>query len=161
MGKKTLAFFYGEFEISPDDKHRLLIPAEIRKEMIDPQTDGEAFFMITGKNRKLWLYPERPYRAMASQQSATITPSDEILALNRLKFAMASKLVWDKQGRVLVSEKALKGAQLGETVVLIGMVDHIEMWQPEAWEEEKERLRQSLGEIESKATPLIGRSSAL
>ena len=148
-----MAFFYGEFEIPLDIKFRLTIPSEVRNEMIDPEADGEAFFLITGKNKKLWLYPEKPYRAMASQQSPTITPSNAILDLNRLKFAMAKKLPWDKQGRVVVSEKTKNAANLGATVVLTGMVDHMEIWQPEEWEQEKVRLSEELEEIETKAAP--------
>ncbi len=160
MGQKTLAFFYGEFELPLDSKFRITIPAEVRNEMIDKEKDGEAFFLITGKNRKLWLYPEKPYREMASQQSATITPSDEILALNRLKFAMAKKLSWDTQGRAPLSEKTKIAANLGDIVVLIGMVDHMEIWQPDQWEVEKEKLRENLGEIESKAAPITRISAA-
>ena len=40
--------FHGEYELSVDtQKNRMLLPAEIRRK-IEPQRDGEAFFLVMG-----------------------------------------------------------------------------------------------------------------
>ena len=59
------AVLYGEHELTIDDKNRLLVPAEIRKSL-SPERDGEAFFLVIGRNRKPWLYPERYYEHLVS-----------------------------------------------------------------------------------------------
>jgi DNA-binding transcriptional regulator/RsmH inhibitor MraZ len=38
---------YGEFELAIDEKNRLLVPAEVRR-ALDPERDGEAFFITAG-----------------------------------------------------------------------------------------------------------------
>ena len=51
---------HGEYELNIDDKSRFLIPSEIRKKM-DPERDGEAFFLVIGPDRRPWMYTERFY----------------------------------------------------------------------------------------------------
>ena len=51
---------YGEYELTIDDKNRLLVPSEVRKAIV-PERDGEAFFLVVGINRVPWLYAERYY----------------------------------------------------------------------------------------------------
>ena len=64
--KKTVphAILYGQYELTIDAKNRLLVPADIRRRL-EPERDGTAFFIVTGDNGRLWLYPEKIYEAMA------------------------------------------------------------------------------------------------
>jgi len=39
----------------------------------------------------------------------------------------------DRQGRVLIAEKMLKRAQLTEQVMMVGVRDHLELWDVEQW----------------------------
>ena len=65
------AILFGEYELTIDDKKRLLIPAEVRK-AIDPERDGKAFFLVIGKNRRIWLYPEKNYQNIVTQSAPSI-----------------------------------------------------------------------------------------
>ena len=144
---------FGEYELTIDDKNRLLVPAEIRRAI--PAEFGEAFFVIimqSGAKRVPWLYPERYYEELISTFPADATPGEESLALDQLLFAMASKLPWDKQGRVLIPEKTLKrGSITGRDVTLIGARDHLELWPREDWEERREELERRSAEIVTRA----------
>ena len=62
---------YGEYDITIDEKNRLLIPAEVRRSL-DPERDGEAFFVIIGQNLRPWLYPERGYEQLVSKHMNVI-----------------------------------------------------------------------------------------
>jgi MraZ protein len=141
---------YGNYELTLDDKNRLLVPSEIRK-ALDPETDGEAFFLVTGTNDKLWLYPEKYYETLASQIRSEMAPEDDLLAFDQANFAMASKLDWDKQGRILISERILRKAGLGKDVTLLGMRDHVEIWSRADWEKRAEELDQRRTEIAVRA----------
>ncbi len=59
---------------------------------------------------------------------------DESLAFERVNFAMAGKVELDRQGRVLLNDKSLRRAGLAEQVTLIGVRDHLELWDKEQWE---------------------------
>jgi len=141
---------YGEYELMIDDKHRLLVPSEVRRCM-SPELDGEAFFLIVGINRKPWLYPARYYAELAAQQSQEITPGEDLLAFDQLNFAMASRLEWDKQGRMVLPEKTLRRTNTNKEVTLIGANNHLELWNRADWEARFEELFARSNEIALRA----------
>jgi len=147
---------FGEYELTVDDKNRLLVPADVRRSI--PPEFGEAFFLVMGINRVPWLYAEKYYEDLVTQVPADMTPGDDLLAFDQWNFAMASKLPWDKQGRVLVPEKMLKRASLGKEVTLIGARDHLELWNRADWEVRREELFNQGPEIAARAK--LARQSA-
>jgi MraZ protein len=130
---------YGNYELTVDDKNRFLVPSEVRKKL-DPERDGEAFFLVTGRDGRLWLYPERHYELLVSRDPSELTPSEDTLAFDRLMLGLASRVEWDKQGRVLLPDKALKRAGIGKEVTLVGARDHLEIWNRSEWENERDQL---------------------
>ena len=130
---------YGNYELTVDDKNRILVPSEVRKKL-DPERDGEAFFLVTGRDGRLWLYPERHYELLVSRDPSELTPSEDTLAFDRLMLGLASRVEWDRQGRVLLPDKALKRAGIGKEVTLVGARDHLELWNRADWDSEREQL---------------------
>ncbi len=145
-----MRLLYGNYELTIDDKNRVLVPSEIRR-ALEPQTDGEAFFLVTGVNGKLWLYPEKYYEELASRTRSELAPEEDLLAFDQANIAMASKVEWDKQGRILISEKVLRRANLGRDVVLLGVRDHAEIWDRNDWQKRAEELDQRRAEIAVRA----------
>src|SRR2546426_966723 len=105
--KPRQPLLYGEYELTIDEKNRLPVPAAVRK-ALDPEINGEAFFMVMGVNRKPWLYPKGYYQELVTLVPSDMTPGEEMLAFDQMNFAMASPLEWDAQGRVLIPEKTLR-----------------------------------------------------
>ena len=101
------AILYGEHELTLDDKNRLLVPAEVRKSL-EPQRDGEAFFLVVGQNQRLWFYAENYYSRIVAQSQQDLTMDEDALAFDQMHFARASRVEWDKQGRLVIPEKALR-----------------------------------------------------
>ena len=141
---------YGEYELTIDDKNRMLVPSEIRRQ-IDPDRDGEAFFLVMGIDGRPWLYPERYYEQLVSRDPGELTPSDDVLAYDRMNLGMTSRIEWDKQGRILFPDKYLKRSGIGKEVTLIGVRDHLELWARSDWEAEREKLATRRAEIAVKA----------
>ncbi len=52
-----------------------------------------------------------------------------------MTFALASKVELDGQGRLLLNERLRKRAKLKEKITLVGVRDHIELWNSENWEQ--------------------------
>ena len=130
---------YGNYELTVDDKNRILVPSEVRKKL-DPERDGEAFFLVTGRDGRLWLYPERHYEQLVSRDPTELTPSEDTLAFDRMMLGLASRVEWDKQGRVLLPDKALRRAGIGKEVTLVGARDHLELWSRSDWESYAQQL---------------------
>ena len=116
-----------------------MIPSEIRKRM-DPERDGEAFFLVFGPDRRPWMYPERYYESLVSAEPAEMKPGIGRLEYDRRVFGTASYLEPDKQGRVLIPESMRRRASLQKEVTLVGVRDHLEIWNRPEWEAERERL---------------------
>lgn len=136
----------GEFELNIDDKNRLLIPSEVRKS-ISQAEHGNGFFLVMGINRKPWLYSERYYEDLVTAAPADITPEQDLLAFDQLHFALASRVEPDGQGRLLLPQKILRRAAIGKEVTLIGVRDHLEVWNRSDWDARIEELEQQAAEI--------------
>ena len=131
--------FTGNYELNCDDKNRILVPSEVRKKL-EPERDGDAFFLVTGRDGRLWLYPERYYESLVSRDPADLLPSKDTLDLDRMLLGLATRIEWDKQGRMLLPAAQLKRAGIGKEVTLVGVRDHLELWARKDWETERERL---------------------
>ena len=137
---------YGEFELTIDEKNRMLVPSDIRRQ-IDPTRDGEAFFCVFGTDGRPWLYPERYYEQLISRESSELTPDEDSLDYDRMNLGMASRIEWDKQGRILFPEKFLKRSGVGKDVTLLGVRDHLELWARADWEAKRSALDARRAEI--------------
>jgi MraZ protein len=141
--------FYNAFNLKLDAKHRLFIPAEVRRAM-KPDVHGTAFFVILGSNKKPWLVPEKYYLSQASQMPSTMSPDKNLLAYSHYKFAMANRIEWDEQGRVVMPDVLLKRAEIQTEVSLAGSYDHLELWNRADWDRHCEQLAENGAEIEAK-----------
>jgi MraZ protein len=137
---------FGEYDLNVDDKNRLLIPSEVRSR-IKPEEDGEAWFLVIGTDRRPWLYPEKYYEQLVTRVPGDITPAHDLHEFDQMHFALASRLEPDKQGRVLLPDKNLKRAGIKKEVTLIGVRDHLELWNRADWEARREELERRGPEI--------------
>ena len=142
--------FIGEYDLTIDEKNRLLIPAEIRKAM-NSDRDGDAFFLVLGLNRKPWLYTQRYYEQKVFESQSDLTPAQEQLDFDHMNFALASKLEWDSQGRLLIPEKTLRRTELTRELTMIGSRDHLELWNRADWSARREELLSRSTEVAFRA----------
>ena len=123
----------GEYEHALDNKNRLFVTNKLRNQ-IDTDEHGSSFYLIMGTNGVLCLYPEKYFQQIALAGAPRMAAPDEAVAFERLGFALASKVELDRQGRLLLSEKVRKRARLGSALTLVGVRDHIELWNTDNWE---------------------------
>ena len=120
--------FTGTYELAVDPKNRLSIPANIRAQM-DPEKDGTRFYVVPG-NRKgtLGLYADQYFDRYAEAYHASLTANDEKEDFEQIFYSMATLLDIDKQGRVVLPQRALDYTELGRKVTLAGQRDHLVIW---------------------------------
>jgi len=140
-----MALFLGEFETTIDTKHRLAINSAFREQIV-PADDGENWILVLGPDRHLWLYPDLAYRKMVAKLQGSPLPDRQTSKIGLL-FAMARYLKSDSQGRVVLPEKSMERADVGEKVTLVGMNDHIEIWPTDAWERHVQDALASYGDV--------------
>ena len=124
----------GEYQHVVDNKSRVLISNKLRNQ-IDADEHGSNFYLVLGVNGILCLYPEKYFEQIALAVTPGTTAPDEAVAFERISFALSSKVELDGQGRLLLNEKLRKRAGLKDNITLIGVRDHIELWNSESWEQ--------------------------
>jgi MraZ protein len=102
---------------------------------IDVREHGCSFYLVLGANGILCMYPERYFEQISMAVAPNVTAPDEAVAFERISFALASKVELDSQGRILLNDRLRKRAGLSDQITLIGVRDHIELWNTEDWEQ--------------------------
>lgn len=64
--------------------------------------------------------------------------------LTNLIFGDAKRFEFDSTGRIMLSEKLLKHAQITDTAVFVGKGRKFQIWNPENWAKEENRVRQEV-----------------
>jgi MraZ protein len=126
-------FLTGEYFHAIDAKSRLTIPAKLR-EAINPSEEGYGFIAVRGFDEVLYLYTPDTYRNMAPRFDTRLQAKADVRNYQRLTFAMAENVEVDRLGRVLIPENSLKRCGLAREVAILGVQDHIEVWDRARWE---------------------------
>jgi len=124
----------GEYQHVIDNKSRVLISNKLRNQ-IDADEHGSNFYLVLGANGILCLYPEKYFEQIALAVTPGTTAPDEALVFERISFGMSIKVELDGQGRLLINDKLRKRVGLKDNITLIGVRDHIELWNTENWEQ--------------------------
>lgn len=120
--------FFGEYEHTIDDKHRLTLPAKFREAL------KGGVVLTRGLDECLDVYARRDWETLVEARLAPLDPfSKEARDLKRFFFSAASDTDVDGQGRVLVPPALARHAKLDREVVVAGVHDHLEIWDRKAW----------------------------
>ncbi len=126
-GLKCKIMFFGSYEYSIDAKGRLVLPSKMRSE------ENEKFYMIKGYDGCLSLYTEADFAKYTSRLQ-TLQFEKEIVRLHqRLLLSTVVEVKLDSHGRIQIPLKTLKDYNIGLKVMIIGVLDHIEIWNLETF----------------------------
>src|SRR5271166_5229649 len=121
----------GTHSRSLDEKNRLTLPKRVREQLGDPET----LFVTPGPDQCLWLYTQAGLEQLAEKLDQSPATDAEARVFRRLYFAQTESVDVDRIGRVLVSDRLIQFAGLQREVVLIGVRDHLELWDGQRWQE--------------------------
>ncbi|MHC4743288.1 MAG: division/cell wall cluster transcriptional repressor MraZ [Planctomycetota bacterium] len=124
----------GEYQHVVDEKGRVLVSNKLRSQ-IDAEEYGSNFYLVLGANGVLCLYPEKCFEQVSLAVGPDSAAPDEAVAFERISSALTTKVELDSQGRLLLNERLRKRAGLKDQITLIGVRDHIELWNSENWEQ--------------------------
>ena len=65
----------------------------------------------------------------------------------RLIFSQAARLPVDSAGRVRIPDRLLQAFGLSGSVMILGVRDHLEVCDPQAWKAEQQRLQPSQADV--------------
>ena len=122
----------GKYEHTMDAKGRVFVPAKLRERL------GSSFHAAIGASRDgdgevcryLALYPDDVWQKLEEKISAL--PSNQAAQADVL-LAYAALCEPDSQSRILIPQTLREYAGLRKDVTVIGMIDHVEIWDSAAW----------------------------
>jgi MraZ protein len=121
----------GTYPRSLDDKKRMALPKRVREQLGEPET----LFVTPGPDGCLWVYTQEGLERLADKLDQAPATDAEARVFRRLYFAQTEAVDVDRSGRVLVPERLVQFAGLQHDVVLIGVRDHLELWDTARWQE--------------------------
>jgi MraZ protein len=120
----------GTYPRTLDDKKRLVLPRRVRELLGEPTT----LFLTPGPDQSLWVYTQEGLARLAEKLEQAPGSNADGRVFQRLYFARTETLDVDRSGRILIPDRLLQLAGLRHEVVLIGVRDHLELWDAERWQ---------------------------
>ncbi|MCH5276437.1 MAG: division/cell wall cluster transcriptional repressor MraZ [Desulfovibrionaceae bacterium] len=147
-------YFRGRSSRSLDPKGRLMLPPEFRESLAargrasaesgmdqaaapalpaspEASVAGDLRFVITTYDDCLAAYPWADWVELEHKFARLRTPSPKVRAFRRLLIGGAEVQTLDAQGRVRLSQDHRDYAGLGKDVVILGLINRFELWNPE------------------------------
>ena len=140
--------FRGQSEHSLDPKGRLNIPTRFR-DVLREQSSSEMLIATHWQNC-LKVYPVAAWEATEEKlikqlDGGSMPPNFGRFV--RYLLAGVTECPIDKQGRILVPPTLREGLAIGKDVMLNGMLQHFEIWDKGAWQEEARSARETFEEF--------------
>jgi MraZ protein len=112
-----------------DEKGRVSLPAAFRRE-----AGGERFVLLQWEKPYLTLFPEEVWTSVQERLLEYRRADPEAWGYVREITSNAVEVSPDKQGRILIPAWLQEAASLEGTVVLSGVIDRVEIWDPEEFD---------------------------
>lgn len=118
---------------SLDPKKRLTIPSEWRDQVVNP---ASLYVLPDIHHKCLCVFPaaEMMHRIQSLRQHGVTDKKARFFA--RVLGSQSELVTWDSQGRIRIKDDLLGFAQLVDQVLLVGVFDHFELWNPDVFREE-------------------------
>ncbi len=131
----------GEYRHSIDLKGRVIIPSKIRDEM------GSKIIITRGLDGCLFGYNEKTWNLILEKLNTLPFTKRDARNFTRFMTSGAITLEFDRQGRINIPSYLNEYANLSKDVVIVGVINRIEIWSREKWDEFMENNVESLSDI--------------
>ena len=128
-----------------DAKGRLIIPARFRDVI---RADGGERVMLSRMDGCVVVYVLEEWRRIETRILQLAQKNDNMRRFRRVFIGGAFDCNCDKQERILIPPLLREYAGLQKDVVLVGVLDHFEIWSREKWEHENQNLEKDLKQEE-------------
>ena len=116
-----MGIYFGQYNRSLDEKGRLLIPKKLKGE-------GNKYYVLRGFEGCLSIYEEDKFLKLLEKIQNMDYFDEDSRHLIRIMSSSIQELPLDSHGRILLGKDLLDDYRIGREVVLIGVIDHFEIW---------------------------------
>ena len=121
--------FFGSFAHTLDEKGRLMIPRKMREEL------GYKVYINKGFDGSLSIFTVERYQKLVEEYNKLSFTQQRNRDYLRAQFATTYEMDVDKLGRVQVPTALLNKFNISRNVIVLGIGDHIEIWDAKKYEE--------------------------
>lgn len=118
----------GTFLRTLDDKRRVAVPKRLKDDF--GESSLEYLYIAPGTQRSLVLYSPRTFAKLGEAFSGTPSQQNYL----RLFYSSAERVDLDGQNRIRIPDRLSDYAGLRREAYLLGVQDHAELWDREAWD---------------------------
>ena len=119
----------GEFHHNIDDKGRLVIPTKFREDL------GQEFILTRGIEKCLYVYSKTEWEKLVGKLNTLPFTKKVTRTFTRFFYSGATACEFDKSGRMSITSPLVSYAGLDKECIIIGVNDHLEIWDSKAFEE--------------------------
>ena len=128
-----MSFFTGEYDCKLDAKGRLALPAKVKAAL--PDVANQELVVRRGFEQCLVLYPMLEYKKIINRVRSLSEFNEEYRRFQRSFFRGNSEMEMDGSGRINIPKRMMDYADLTKEVVLVGLGNRVEIWNPDLYEE--------------------------
>lgn len=119
----------GEFHHNIDDKGRLVIPTKFREDL------GQEFILTRGIEKCLYVYSKTEWEKLVGKLNTLPFTKKVTRTFTRFFYSGATACEFDKSGRMSITSPLVSYAGLDKECIIIGVNDHLEIWDSKAFNE--------------------------
>ena len=147
-----MGFFKGRETYSIDNKGRVNVPAKMRKSIAAEANDS--FVVTRGFDKCIVAYPQNEWRTYEERFSRLNQFNERERYFLRMFLGWSEEVSLDGQQRVSLPRKHLEYAGIGGKVTIVGMIDHIEFWDPNEFEKYLNAQDESFNDVAAEVMKL-------
>ena len=136
--------FRGSFEHSVDAKGRVSVPSRFR-DILAERYEGR-LVLTMDFDKCIMAYPLEEWERVEEKIKSLPQSQKEVKDFTRFVFSNATECELDKQGRILIPPALRERAGINKGVVLVGIINKIEIWDPKAWQERQAQNGEKISE---------------
>jgi MraZ protein len=134
--------FVGQYEHQMDTKGRISLPSAFRRGV-----GAERFVLMQWEKSNLTLFPQEKWEELQTDLLAFRRKNPHGANHLRRLVANAVEVGLDKQGRILVPSSLQSAVGLSGTVLFVGAIDRVELWDPERYGQSVDGEEGDLGDF--------------
>ena len=135
--------FIGKYNYILDKKNRLFIPANFRQQ-------NTSYILTGGIEQCLLLYPISIWEKLTDKLLSLPHSRQDTRKFLRIILSRAGEVKLDSQGRILIPLYLIEYACLKKELIILGIIDHLEIWDKEIWDKYEEENHLLIREISEK-----------
>ncbi len=118
---------------SIDSKGRVKIPARILRQL---ENEGEETFVLTrGQDGCIFAYPANEWKEVERKIRSLNQFEEKNRYFVRHFLMFSEEITLDPQKRLILPKKLADYAQINEEITIVGVIDRIEFWNPQRFDE--------------------------